>query len=49
LMASGSPAAFLRLDDRGAITPGMRADLVLLDDGLTARATWIGGQRLDAS
>jgi N-acetylglucosamine-6-phosphate deacetylase len=46
LMASGSPAAFLRLEDRGAIAPGMRADLVLLDDGLTARATWIGGQRV---
>jgi N-acetylglucosamine-6-phosphate deacetylase len=49
LMASGSPAAFLRLEDRGTIAPGTRADLVLLDDGLTARATWIGGQRVDAS
>jgi N-acetylglucosamine-6-phosphate deacetylase len=48
LMASGSPAAFLRLEDRGAIAPGMRADLVLLDDGLTANATWIGGQCVDA-
>jgi N-acetylglucosamine-6-phosphate deacetylase len=48
LMASGAPAAFLRLEDRGAIAPGMRADLVLLDDGMIARATWIGGQRVDS-
>ena len=48
LMASGAPAAFLGLDDRGAIAPGMRADLVLLDENLVARATWIGGQRVDS-
>jgi N-acetylglucosamine-6-phosphate deacetylase len=44
-MASGVPAAFLRLGgDVGTIAPGYRADLVLLDDRLTVRKTWIGGQ-----
>ncbi|MBN9064637.1 MAG: N-acetylglucosamine-6-phosphate deacetylase [Rhizobiales bacterium 65-9] len=43
-MASLSPARFLRLDhELGRIAPGYRADLVLLDDGLAARRTWIGG------
>ena len=45
LMASGAPAAFLGLhDDRGAIAPGRRADLALLDDDLLVRETWIQGQ-----
>jgi N-acetylglucosamine-6-phosphate deacetylase len=44
-MASGAPAAFLGLhDDRGAIAPGRRADLALLDDDLLVRETWIQGQ-----
>lgn len=43
-MASATPAAFLGLGDRiGAIAPGMRADLVLLDDALAVQETWIGG------
>jgi N-acetylglucosamine-6-phosphate deacetylase len=43
-MASLNPAAFLRLDhELGRIAPGYRADLVLLDDDLTAKQTWIGG------
>jgi N-acetylglucosamine-6-phosphate deacetylase len=43
-IASGSPAAFLGLqDERGRIAVGQAADLVLLDDDLQIRATWIGG------
>ncbi|WP_260596585.1 N-acetylglucosamine-6-phosphate deacetylase [Sphingomonas endolithica] len=47
-MASGNPAAFLRLaHETGTIAPGLRADLVLLDDARRVRATWIGGMRED--
>lgn len=43
-MASTYPAQFLGLDDqRGRIAPGQAADLVLLDDGIHVRATWIAG------
>lgn len=43
-MASGAPAAFLGLaEETGRIAPGLRADLVLLDDDLKVRDTWIGG------
>ncbi len=34
-MASTTPARVLRLDDRGTIAAGRRADLVLLDDAVT--------------
>lgn len=44
IMATRTPATFLGLADRGAIAPGMRADLVALDDGLNVIATWIGGE-----
>ncbi len=48
-MASRYPAQFLNLDDRlGEIAVGYQADLVLLDDALQVRATWIAGQREDA-
>jgi N-acetylglucosamine-6-phosphate deacetylase len=44
-MASLNPAAFLRLDgELGRIAPGFRASLVLLDDRLNVRHTWIDGQ-----
>ena len=44
-MASGNPAAFLRLDhERGRIAPGFVADLVLLDDKLEVLDTWIAGR-----
>jgi N-acetylglucosamine-6-phosphate deacetylase len=42
-MASLHPARFLRLPDRGAIAPGLRADLVALDERLEVRETWIAG------
>ena len=48
-MASRYPAQFLNVDDRlGEIAEGYQADLVLLDDALQVRATWISGQREDA-
>jgi N-acetylglucosamine-6-phosphate deacetylase len=43
-MASASPAAFLGLThQRGHIAVGQAADLVLLDDTLQVRETWING------
>jgi N-acetylglucosamine-6-phosphate deacetylase len=43
-MASLVPARFLKLEhELGRIAPTYRADLVLLDDGLQVRQTWIGG------
>jgi N-acetylglucosamine-6-phosphate deacetylase len=43
-MASTRPADVLGEHERGRIAPGMHADLVLLDDALQVRATWIGGK-----
>ncbi len=44
-MASAHPAAFLGLSDRvGRIAPGLRADLVLLDDQFRVSGTWINGR-----
>jgi N-acetylglucosamine-6-phosphate deacetylase len=43
-MASAAPAAFLGLaGQRGVIAAGQAADLVLLDDALNVRETWIDG------
>lgn len=43
-MASTYPARFLNVDDRlGHIAEGYQADLVLLDDALRVRGTWIAG------
>ena len=43
-VASRTPAPFLGLADRrGAIAPGMAADLVLLNDALEVEDTWIDG------
>jgi N-acetylglucosamine-6-phosphate deacetylase len=44
MAASTTPARLLGLTDRGAIAVGARADLVLLDEGLRARSTWIAGE-----
>lgn len=44
-MASANPARLLGLHHRkGAIAPGMDADLTVLDDDLRARATLVAGQ-----
>ena len=44
-MASTYPAEFLKAGDRmGRIAPGQRADLVLVDEGLNVRSSWIGGR-----
>jgi N-acetylglucosamine-6-phosphate deacetylase len=46
-MASLVPASFLRLDhELGRIAPGYRADLVLVDESLRVRQTWVGGEIL---
>jgi N-acetylglucosamine-6-phosphate deacetylase len=43
-MATLYPAQFLKLEhERGSIAPGLRADLVALDDHLQVIETWIGG------
>ncbi|WP_336971659.1 N-acetylglucosamine-6-phosphate deacetylase [Sphingobium aromaticiconvertens] len=44
IMAASAPAAFMGLTDRGALGPGMRADLVWLDHELKPRGVWIGGE-----
>jgi N-acetylglucosamine-6-phosphate deacetylase len=49
-MASTYPARFLGLDGRlGRIASGLQADLVLLDDVLQVRSTWIAGAREDVA
>ncbi len=43
-MASTTPARFLGLSaERGAIAPGLRADLVALDAALQVADVWVGG------
>ena len=47
-MASAYPADFLGISEsRGRLAPGLRADLIWLDDDLRVRAIWIGGARSD--
>ncbi|MBW3601444.1 MAG: N-acetylglucosamine-6-phosphate deacetylase [Actinobacteria bacterium] len=44
-MASGNAARLLGLDaELGRVAPGLRADLVLLDDALEVTATMVGGR-----
>lgn len=46
-MAATSPAAFLGLSqDRGALTPGLRADWVCLSHDLQPAGTWIAGAQI---
>ena len=42
--ATASPAALLRLDRVGALLPGFRADLVVLDDDLDVQRVLHRGQ-----
>ncbi|MBV8404021.1 MAG: N-acetylglucosamine-6-phosphate deacetylase [Gammaproteobacteria bacterium] len=49
-MASQVPAEFLGVSHEfGRIAAGQRANLVLADDGLNVRATWIEGNRADSA
>jgi N-acetylglucosamine-6-phosphate deacetylase len=43
-MATLYPARFLKLDDRGRLGPGLRADLVHMTDGIKVNQTWISGE-----
>jgi N-acetylglucosamine-6-phosphate deacetylase len=44
-MATLYPARFLRLEDRGQLRPGFRADFVHLTDQTEVTAAWISGER----
>ena len=44
-LTATTAAAYLGLTDRGAIAPGLLADLVVLDGALAVREVWLGGQR----
>lgn len=44
--ATRVPADLIGRADLGRIAPGAAADLVWLDDGLRAAATWVAGQRV---
>jgi alpha-D-ribose 1-methylphosphonate 5-triphosphate diphosphatase len=49
-LVSEHPARIMRLPDRGALTPGFRADLVILDpDGLRVAATLVAGRLVHAA
>ena len=48
-MATATPAAAMRLGDRGRIAAGMRADLVALDAGWNVAAVWQGGRKLESN
>jgi N-acetylglucosamine-6-phosphate deacetylase len=46
-MATHTPAAFLGLSrEIGVLRPGMRANLVCVDDTIHVRETWIDGRRI---
>jgi N-acetylglucosamine-6-phosphate deacetylase len=45
--ASYNPASILHLLDRGSLTNGARADLILLDPELNLKAVFIGGHEID--
>jgi N-acetylglucosamine-6-phosphate deacetylase len=43
-MASAVPARAMRMQDRGEIRPGFRADLVLMNERGEVTESWIGGR-----
>lgn len=43
-MATLYPARFLRLADRGHLSPGAHADLVHFTDAIEVKATWLSGE-----
>jgi N-acetylglucosamine-6-phosphate deacetylase len=44
-MATLTPARLLRVEDRiGRLAPGLRADLLQLDEALNVRGVWVGGK-----
>lgn len=46
-MASGNPARQLGIDgETGFLRPGLRADVLLLDESLQIRKVWIGGEEV---
>jgi N-acetylglucosamine-6-phosphate deacetylase len=45
-LLSSNPARYLGLNDRGALQPGLRADLVVLSADLQVEQVWVGGQRI---
>ena len=48
-MLSQVPARYMGLSDRGALEPGKRADLVVLDDTLEVRRVFVAGREVGAS
>lgn len=46
--ASRVPARLARRDDLGTLRPGATGDVVVLDDALTVRETFVGGRRVHA-
>ncbi|WP_428374482.1 N-acetylglucosamine-6-phosphate deacetylase [Lichenicoccus sp.] len=45
-LVSGNAAAYLGLQDRGALRPGLRADIVVLDAALRVQEVWVAGRRV---
>jgi len=48
-MASSVPAKLLDLQEHGRLESGLRADFVLLNQDLSAQATWINGAQVSGS
>ena len=44
--ASTNPAALLSLTDRGEIAPGMRADIIIVDDKFNVQNVFLGGKQV---